>query len=131
MTMTTLILLTTLLCLLQTFLPPLFRYYLRPDPKIGAALGNRDAPVEASVYAGRAERALRNMMEAMLLFTPVALLATTQPGVDQDGAVFGALIFLAARAVYVPVYILGVAGLRSLVWTVGHVGVLLIALELL
>lgn len=131
MTMSSVILWAALLFLVHTFLPPLFRYYLRSDPKIGAAIGNRDAPVEASVYAGRAERTLGNMIEAMLLFAPIALLAATQPGVDQAAAVLGGQLFLAARVLYAPVYILGVPVLRTLVWTAGHVGVLLIALELL
>lgn len=129
--MTMMILWAVLLFLVHTFLPPLFRFYLRPDPQVGAAIGNRDETTSAPIHADRADRTLRNMIEAMLLFTPVALLAATQPGVDEAAAIFGAQVFLVARIAYAPIYILGVPVLRTLVWTAGHIGVLLIALELI
>ncbi|QPH55723.1 MAPEG family protein [Pontivivens ytuae] len=107
----------------QTLLPPLFRYVLRADPQILATLGPRDAPPETSRLGERSERALRNSGEALLIFLPLALLGQAAPE-----AVTGAQIFVLARLAYVPLYVFGVPVVRSLVWTVGVVGLGLMAL---
>ena len=117
-----LILLALLVFVLQSFLPTLLRYYLRSDPDVMGALGPRDEPPEASISCQRAQRALTNMIEALILFLPVAVLAALKPGVDQSAAILGAQIFLIARVVYIPTYIFGITFLRSLVWGAGHVG---------
>ena len=110
----------------QTLLPPLFRYFLRADPQVFAALGPRDAPPETSVYGQRADRALRNSNEQLLLFLPLALLAY-----DAEGAVLGAQIFALSRLAYVPVYILGVPVLRSLIFAAGLTGCAIMAATVL
>ena len=101
----------------QTLLPNIIRYVLRPDPHLHALLGPRDNPPEASIFSERAARAQRNTEEALLLFLPLALLT-----LDQTAALHGAQIFVLARIAYAPSYILGVPYLRSVVWTVGAYG---------
>ena len=110
------------LYIVQTLLPPLFRYVLRADPQILATLGPRDEPPSTSVYGERSERALRNAGEAFFVFLPLALL-----GLQADGAVLGAQIFVLCRIAYVPAYVLGIPFLRSIVWTGGIVGLVLMA----
>ncbi len=82
-----------------------------------AAVGPRDVPIEPSVYAGRAERAAKNMSENLPFFIAVVLAAyaagRSGPGVDT-----GALVFVIARVVYWPVYISGIPFLRTGVWAV-------------
>jgi len=121
--MTFWILLALGLYFVQTLLPPLFRYMLRPDPHFLAPLGSRDDPPEIGVYGARSERALRNAGEAMILFVPLALL-----GHAIEGALLGAQIFVVCRIAYVPAYVLGIPVLRSLIWTVGVVGLVLMAM---
>ncbi|MDX8348092.1 MAPEG family protein [Cognatiyoonia sp. IB215446] len=106
----------------QTLLPPMFRYMLQPDPQILATLGPRDNPPETSIYGARSERALRNSGEALLIFLPLALL-----GAEKEGALLGAQIFVLCRLAYLPAYILGIPFLRSLVWTLGVSGLVLMA----
>ncbi|MEM8812880.1 MAG: MAPEG family protein [Pseudomonadota bacterium] len=101
----------------QTALPPLFRFFLRSDPQLTEALGPRDTPVELGIYGKRAERALHNMIEGMLVFLPLALL-----GQSIEAAVFGAQIFVLARLAYVPAYLSGVPVLRSAIWVIGIAG---------
>ncbi|MEM9726526.1 MAG: MAPEG family protein [Pseudomonadota bacterium] len=115
---------------LQCFLPPLFRFYLRPDPQVMAALGSRDR-LEPSLYGERADRALRNMTEAMVLFLPMALLCEMKPSMDFSLAELGGQLFVAGRALYIPCYIFGINVVRTLFWSIGHAGVGLLLYALL
>jgi len=111
-----------LLFFLQSLLPPMLQYVFRADPQIMAMLGPRDATPETRVYGQRAERALRNMGEALLVFLPLALL-----GHSVETAVLGAQVFVLARIAYVPAYVLGIPFLRSAIWTIGLAGLALMA----
>lgn len=44
--------------------------------------------------------------------------------------VWGSVAYLAARVVYVPLYVFGVFLVRSLVWNVATIGIMLILLSL-
>jgi len=102
----------------QTLMPAGFRYAANPMD----AAGPRDAPPEISTQGARAERALANMKEAMIFFIPLSLL-----GLSVEGAVLGAQIFVIARLVYVPIYILGVPYARTFVWCFSVLGLILMA----
>ena len=80
--------------------------------------------------AGRAQRALRNIMEAMFVFVPLALLAIVS-GKEQGLAMTAALTFLGARVAYLPAYMSGFVGVRSLIWGVGAAGLAMMAIALL
>ena len=70
---------------------------------------------------GRAERALKNFLETWPVFIILSLVAHLAD--SGDGIVFwGAVIYLAARLAYLPLYIGGVFMVRSLVWCVGATG---------
>ncbi len=94
------------------------------------ALGNRENLPEPSPVAARAERAARNMLEAMVMFTAVVL-AAHAGGVHNERVDLGAMLFFGARVVYWPVLVAGIVGLRTAVWGVGVAGTLLIAAEVL
>lgn len=85
-------------------------------------LGTRDEEPEPGPHHGRAQRALRNAQESFAAFLALALLAMILPDADLDQARFGAAVVVLARAVYLPLYILGVPYLRSGAWIVGAVG---------
>ena len=92
--------------------------------------GNRDNYPDEVPWAGRADRAAKNMMESMLVF--VGLVAAAQGmGVSNDATTLGATLFFWARLIYFPVYVAGIPWLRTGVWTVGIVGLVIITLELL
>ncbi|MGF1455481.1 MAG: MAPEG family protein [Alphaproteobacteria bacterium] len=114
------------LYLVQTLLPPAFRYFLRPDADLSVPMGPRDNPPETSVYGARSERAHANMQEALLIFLPLALLLNARPEIPAMG-LLGAQIFVIARLIYLPAYITGIPVVRSLVWTVGLVALFLMA----
>lgn len=76
------------------------------------------------VIAGRAERASANFCETYPAFLALCFgLAVTG---DPSGWGFtAALVWFAARIVYLPVYLSGVPGLRSIIWLVALVAMLI------
>jgi uncharacterized MAPEG superfamily protein len=90
-----------------------------------AAFGNREGLPEAHDFAGRTERAARNMLENLVLFTALALVATVG-GVNDPRVELGARIFYWARIFYIPVYMAGIPYLRTGVWAVSVAGMGLI-----
>ncbi|MCA9680421.1 MAG: MAPEG family protein [Kofleriaceae bacterium] len=95
---------------------------LRSGGKLPAMLGNREGPGRDDALAGRADRAAKNMLENLVLFVAV-ILAASLGRPSRDTVELGGLVFVIARVVYFPVYLIGVPGLRTAVWSVGVVGV--------
>ncbi len=91
--------------------------------------GPRDDPKPLGRIAARAERAFANYQETWPVFAALALgLAVT--GRSGGFAATGAWIWLAARVVYLPLYVLGVPYLRSLCWAVAGAGLVMMAVRL-
>ncbi|MFI5033344.1 MAG: MAPEG family protein [Reyranellales bacterium] len=91
--------------------------------------GNRDRLPEYTGFAGRAKRAHLNMIENMVLFSALVLIAAVAGKANATTAM-GALIFFWARLVYAVIYLLGVPWLRTLAWVVSVIGMIMIALQL-
>lgn len=92
--------------------------------------GNRDSLPDLTGWAGRASRAHRNLMESLPLFAALVLVAHIA-GVANETTALGAQIFLYARIVYAIVYIIGVPWLRTVIWFISVVGMLMILYVLL
>ncbi len=97
---------------------------------MAVAAGNRDNMPPPSPLSGRADRAAKNMLENMLLFA-VLVLAAHIAGVLGPRVALGAQVFFWARLVYWFVYLAGIPYLRTVVWTVGTVGLAIIFSALL
>ena len=91
--------------------------------------GNRENLPKFAGWAGRAQRAHFNMLESLVLFAALVLLAQATGRLNATTAL-GAQLFFWARLVYVAVYIVGVPWLRTAVWAVSIVGLLLIFFQL-
>ncbi len=91
------------------------------------AFGNREGVPTALGMAGRADRAARNMIEAMVMFLALVLAASIAGKSAQ--AAYGATIFFWARLVYWPVYLAGIIFLRTLIWFASLFGLFLILKE--
>ena len=92
--------------------------------------GNREGLADCKGWAGRAARAHRNMLESLVLFAALVLIAVVS-GKTNSTTLLGAQIFFWARLVYAGVYIAGIPWLRTAVWTVSVVGLVLIFVQLL
>jgi uncharacterized MAPEG superfamily protein len=86
-----------------------------------AALGNRDSVEDCNGFPARTDRAAKNMLENMVLFTALALVASVG-GVTDPQVELGARIFFWARLVYIPIYMIGIPVARTGVWAISVIG---------
>ncbi len=93
-------------------------------------LGNREYMSDVPGWGGRAERASINMIQNLALFAPLVLVAHVTGRTNATTAL-GAQIFFFARLAYAFVYPIGIPYLRTLVWTVSVIGLVLIFIQLL
>lgn len=89
--------------------------------RLRIALGPRDYEPPFSAVGARAARALANMHEALPVFLTLGLLHVVR-ATDDALATSGAALFVAARALYVPAYLVGWPGVRSTIWVVSWLG---------
>lgn len=91
-------------------------------------LGSRDAPIDKTALQNRAARTIANHIEGMLIFVPLVMvieMADVASGLTS----LGAALYLIGRVAFAPLYLLGVAYLRSLMWGVSVLGLLLMGWE--
>ena len=85
---------------------------------MGYLLSSRDESRTVTGMAARTGRALDNSITALVLFAP-AILILSHKDAFGGGTLLAAQVFLAARVIYLPAYVFGIRGLRTLVWLVG------------
>jgi len=90
-----------------------------------AAMGNREKDQPCDGFPARTERAAKNMLENMVLFTALALVASVG-GVADPHVELGARIFYWARIVYIPIYMIGIPVARTGIWAISVIGMGLI-----
>ena len=91
--------------------------------------GNREGLPEMTGWAGRAARAHRNMLESLVLFAALVLVAQIA-GVRNPMTLLGAQLFFWGRVAHAIIYVAGIPWLRTVAWTVSMIGLLLIFLQL-
>jgi uncharacterized MAPEG superfamily protein len=91
--------------------------------------GNRENMPDITGFAGRATRAHRNMLESIALFTALILTAQVTGHLNAMTAL-GAQLFFWGRLVYAVVYLIGVPWVRTGIWAVSMVGLVLLILQL-
>ena len=79
--------------------------------------------------AGRLERAARNYLETFMFFA-AAVMTATATGHHNWMTIAGAHCYFWGRLAYLPLYAFGVPLVRSLVWNIATVGILLIVIAL-
>jgi uncharacterized MAPEG superfamily protein len=94
-----------------------------------ALAGNRQDMPPLTGWAGRAQRAHRNLLENLPLFAILVLVAA-MAGVLNATTALGAQLFFWARVAYAAVYLAGIPYLRTLLWLGSMVGLALIFLQL-
>ena len=130
MTMTpdlTLLVWAVALCLVQMLVSVLL---CLPQVGLPALAGNREGLPPFTGMAGRALRAHRNMLENLVLFAALVLVAAIA-GRANEMTALGAQLFFWGRLAYAVVYLVGIPWVRTGVWAVSIVGLVLIFLQLL
>jgi uncharacterized MAPEG superfamily protein len=93
---------------------------------LGWAAGPRDAAMPGLPTAvARLDRARANFLETFPFFAAVVLATIALQRHDATTAL-GAQLYVWARLVYVPVYVAGIPYLRTLVWAVSIVGIVML-----
>ena len=92
--------------------------------------GNREGLPDMVGWAGRARRAHLNMIENLVLFAALVLIAAVAGKANATTAM-GAMIFFWARLAYAVIYLIGIPWLRTLAWFVSGIGMVMIAWVLL
>lgn len=90
---------------------------------------NREGLPAILGWAGRARRAHLNMIENLLLFTGLVLVAHAA-GISNAMTVLGAQLFFWGRLAHAAIYLAGIPWVRTLAWAVAVVGLILIFLQL-
>ena len=85
-----------------------------------------ELPAAKGLACGRAKRALANYIENFVPFVAVdlALIATQHTGG------LGATVWVVARLLYLPAYVLGWIYLRTALWGIGLIGLLMMLVRL-
>lgn len=96
-------------------------------PKLAA--NREDVPAQFEGWVGRAVRAHRNMLENLVLFAILVLVAQVA-GRANEMTALGAMLFFYGRLAHAIIYIAGIPWLRTGAWAVSVVGLLLITLQL-
>ena len=92
--------------------------------------GNRDKVLGLSGWAGRAQRAHRNMMENLPLFLALVFVGVAV-GKSNEMTVLGAQLFFWGRFAYALLYIGGITWLRTGAWFVSVIGMVLMFVQLI
>lgn len=119
---------TLVLALVQIFLASTLR---TKETGLGYNVGARDtaAPPPGRLTA-RAQRAQANLFETLPLFAGAVLIAHVA-NIHSSQTVLACWLYLGARVVYVPLYLLGVPVLRTLVFGVSVWGLIILLKALL
>jgi uncharacterized MAPEG superfamily protein len=121
------LLMSTILCFVQMLIAA-----TGANTQVGlpALAGNREGLPEIVGWPGRARRAHLNMIENLVLFAALVLIAAVAGKANATTAM-GAMIFFWARLAYALIYLIGIPWLRTLAWLVGVIGMAMIAWVLL
>jgi len=92
--------------------------------------GNRDGLPEITGWAGRAQRAHRNMLENLVLFGALVM-AVQFAGINDATTALGTQMFFWSRVAYAVLYVAGVPWARTLAWAASMVGLVLLLISLI
>jgi uncharacterized MAPEG superfamily protein len=92
-----------------------FKYVLSPRDEQRAMTG----------VSARLNRAFANFLETFPFFV-AAVVAAQLLGRHEPLIATGAIVYVAARVIYVPIYLLGLPVLRTLVWLASYAGIAVI-----
>ena len=119
--MITLILLALLLTLLQLLTPALLN-----SKNLDFLLSNRESSVEEAPIVGRARRAGNNILESLPAFLALTILSIMLDVENYNLAMF----WLGSRVLYYFTYMFGILYLRTILWFVSVVCLIMMGISL-
>ena len=126
MTLTSILILSFLLVLIQITIPVLISL-LTNNVKLSYLFSSRDNAANNSKYIDRANRSLNNLFETLPIFIGLMLLSIIN---DVDNSLL-AMMWLLARIIYVPVYIVGINYVRTGIWAISLICLIIMSFNFL
>ena len=126
MTLTSILILSFLLVLIQITIPVLISL-LTNNVKLSYLFSSRDNAANTSIHIDRANRSLKNLFETLPIFIGLILLSIIN---DVDNSLL-AMIWLLARIIYVPVYIVGINYVRTGIWAIALICLIMMSVRFL
>jgi len=124
MTLENILVLSSLLVIIQITIPMLIDL-LAKKTSLKYLFSSRDKTTENSILAQRAIRALKNLLETFPIFVGLTLLSIIKD-IDNSSIAF---LWLMSRVIYVPVYIYGINYLRTTLWAVSLICLMLMGIK--
>lgn len=94
------------------------------------AAGPRDTPMPLGGVAARLDRAFWNFAETFPFFAAAVLACAVAGKLGGPLTVWGACLYVGGRALYAPLYASGIPTVRTLVWLVSVVGLVMVLVAL-
>jgi uncharacterized MAPEG superfamily protein len=89
-------------------------------------LSPRDEKVpELTGVAGRMDRAFKNFMETFPFFI-VAIIIVQITQMQSSSSSIGAMLYFWTRLLYVPLYAAGIPGVRTFIWVISFIGIVMV-----
>lgn len=94
------------------------------------SVGPRDEDKRPSGVAGRLDRAQRNFLETFAIFAAAVLLLGQFGWLGSWLSVWGALLYIGGRILFLPLYAIGVPWLRTFSWNIATLGLAMVMVAL-
>ena len=127
MTLENILILSFLLVIIQISVPVIIDLLITNKIKFIYLFSSRDKDQETSVFFARANRALKNLFETLPIFIGLVLISIIKE-VDNSSL---ALLWLISRTIYIPLYIFGINYLRTAVWAIGLICLIMMIVKFL
>lgn len=85
---------------------------------------------ELTGVAARMDRAFKNFMETFPFFV-AAILMVQVTTMQNSNSMIGAQLYFWARLLYIPMYAAGITGVRTLVWSISFIGLIMVITSLI
>lgn len=118
-------LLSCFLIIVHIFCPMFIGLFTTKDVSINYLFSSRDEEIKPSIYLERSKRAFTNLLETFPIFIILFFLSM----IKQVDVTNLGLFWLLFRLIYIPSYIFGLKYIRTLVWMISFVILILIGIK--
>ena len=120
-------LLSCFLIIVHIFCPLFIGLFTTKDVSINYLFSSRDEEIKPSIYLERSKRAFINLLETFPIFIILFFLSM----IKQVDVTNLGLFWLLFRLIYIPSYIFGLKHIRTFVWMISFVILILIGIKLI
>ena len=114
-----------ILLIVHIFCSVLIGLFTTKDISIDYLFSSRDKEITYSSYFDRSNRAFKNLLETLPIFIILFFLSVFNQ-VDNFNL---ALLWILARLIYIPVYILGLKYFRTFIWMISFLILILMGIK--